>query len=81
MPIAGAAYKRSRCLLPSIFRSTGRYTINQGNDYSPFFDLNAEIRASLVSERVGPIGFDVSINNNYTSYRILNQSFTVKGGI
>ena len=48
---------------------------------SPFFDLNAEIRASLVSERVGPLGFDVSINNNYTSYRILNQSFTVKGGI
>ena len=46
-----------------MFRSAGRYTINQGNDYSPFFNLNAEIRASLVSERVGHLGFDVSINN------------------
>ena len=52
--------------------SLPRYTINH---------LKVEIRASLVSERVGPLGFDVSINNNYTSYRILNQSFTVKGGI
>ena len=29
--------------------------------YSLFFDLKAEIRASLVSERVGHLGFDISI--------------------
>jgi hypothetical protein len=38
--------------------SASRYTIID----SLFFDLKAEIRASLVSERVGHLGFDISIN-------------------
>ena len=39
-------------------RERWSYTIN----YSLFFDLKAEIKASLVSERVEHLGFDVSIN-------------------
>ena len=44
--------------------SASRYTIidNSGPLFSLFFDLKAEIRASLVSERVGHLGFDISIN-------------------